>query len=165
MNVNIRKAKVFDVEEILCLYHSLIGTDGCTWSDEYPTRCDVESDLEKASLYVLYDENNKILGVAAAGEDSELEHLKCWNTKILRVCDLARIGILSAYQGRGFGEMLVKYIERDVVKRGFDGIHFLVSKTNPRALALYDKLDYFNVGDAYMYDVDWYCYEKILVKR
>lgn len=162
INLNIRKARVEDISEIMCLYHSLIGTNGCTWSEDYPTLYDVESDLAKSSLYVLCDENNKILGVAAAGEDTELEHLKCWSRDIKRVCDLARIGVRCEYQGEGLGEMLVRYIEKDVVKRDFDGIHFLVSKTNPSALALYDKLNYSNVGEAYIYDVNWYCYEKKL---
>lgn len=36
-------------------------------------------------------------------------------------CDLARIGVLKEYQGKGIAKILVKYIEQDILKRGFDG--------------------------------------------
>ena len=39
----------------------------------------------------------KIIAVAAAGKDNELEHLKCWNKEIIIPCDLARTGVLKAY--------------------------------------------------------------------
>ena len=73
---------------------------------------------------------------------------------------MARIGVLKEYQGKGIAKILVKYIEQDILKRGFDGIHFLVSKTNPKALAVYNKLEYKKCGETVMYDIDWFCYEK-----
>lgn len=36
MQNKIRKAEETDKNQILALYHSLIGTEGCTWSLEYP---------------------------------------------------------------------------------------------------------------------------------
>lgn len=56
----------------------------------------------------------------------------------------------------------MKYIERNVVKRGFDEIHFLVSKTNLYAIAIYDKLGYMSCDECRMYENDWYCYHKRL---
>ena len=63
----------------------------------------------------------KIIAVAAAGKDNELEHLECWNKEIIIPCDLARIGVLKEYQGKGIAKILVKYIEQAILKRGFDG--------------------------------------------
>lgn len=161
MNLEIKKATMNNVNDIITIYQSLIGYPGCTWSEEYPTKEDVENDIKKKSLYVVYDKK-MIIAVATAGKDDELEHLECWNREIKFPCDLARIGVVKEYQNKGIAKGLVRYIEKDVKNRGFDGIHFLVSKTNPRALAVYDKLQYHCCGETIMYDIEWYCYEKNL---
>ena len=161
MKLEIKMAKINDKEEIIKIYKSLIGFPGCTWSNEYPIIEDVEKDINKESLYIAYDDK-KIIAVAAAGKDEELEHLECWSKEIKEPCDLARIGVIKEYQNRGIAKILVKYIEQDVLTRGFDGIHFLVSKTNPKALAVYDRLEYKKCGETIMYDINWYCYEKKL---
>lgn len=161
MKLEIRKATNGDKEIILKIYESLIGYPGCTWSKDYPCLEDIYNDLEKESLYVVL-KRNIIIGVAAAGKDDELKHLDCWNKMIKNPCDLARIGVIKEYQNKGVAKELVKYIEKNVIKRGFDGIHFLVSKTNPRAIALYNSMNYKYCGDTTMYDRDWFCYEKKL---
>ncbi|MCI8641750.1 MAG: GNAT family N-acetyltransferase [Clostridia bacterium] len=163
MSLEIKMAIADDVNEIAKIYKSLIGYPGCTWSEEYPTIEDVENDINKKSLYVMQDKG-KIIAVAAAGKDDELENLECWNKEIKFPCDLARIGVIKEYQNKGIAKELVRYIEKDVINRGFDGIHFLVSKTNPRALALYNNLEYCCCGETIMYDIDWFCYEKKLKK-
>ncbi len=161
MEYKIQMANENNVEEILDIYHSLIGKDGCTWDFDYPNITDVKNDISKNSLYiVLY--NQEIIAVAAAGEDDELKELECYSKDIKRPCDLARIAVKSVYQNKGIAKYLIKYIEQDVIKRGFDGIHFLVSKMNPHAIAVYDKMDYLCCGECIMYEKDWYCYEKKL---
>ena len=60
-----------DLSEIMDLYHSIIGTPGCTWSMDYPNKENVESDIINKSLYILkYDE--KIVAVARQ------DHLTSW---------------------------------------------------------------------------------------
>lgn len=118
--MKIKMAKINDKEEIIEIYKSLIGSPGCTWSDEYPTLEDIERDINNESLYVVCDDK-KIIAVAAAGKDNELEHLECWNKEIKMPCDLAKIGVIREYQGKGIAKILVKYIEQDILKRGFDG--------------------------------------------
>ena len=39
-------ANMNDASEIMDIYHSLIGTQGCTWSLEYPDNATVQSDIE-----------------------------------------------------------------------------------------------------------------------
>ena len=111
MEYKIQMATIENIEEILNIYHSLIGKDGC----------------------------------------------------IKEPCDLARIAVKTKYQNKGIAKYLISYIEKQVIKRGFDGIHFLVSKTNPHAKAVYDKMNYICCGECKMYDKDWYCYEKKLI--
>lgn len=161
MEYRIEMATERDIEEILNIYHSLIGKDGCTWDFDYPNIDDIKNDINKKSLYIVLNDK-EIIAVAAAGEDDELRELDCYSKNIKIPCDLARIAVKTEYQNRGIAKYLISYIETQVVKRGFDGIHFLVSKTNPHAKAVYDKMNYVFCGKYMMYDKDWYCYEKKL---
>ena len=161
MEYIVKMATIENTEEILNIYHSLIGKDGCTWDLDYPNIDDVKNDINKESLYIVLN-NKEIIAVAAAGHDDELKELNCYSKDIKVPCDLARIAVKKEYQNKGIAKYLISYIEKQAIKRGFDGIHFLVSKTNPHAKAVYDKLNYVCCGECVMYDKNWYCYEKKL---
>lgn len=147
-----------DIPEIVNIYHSLIGTPGCTWDLEYPSKESAESDISNESLYVLRTKNdNKIIAVASAGNFDELSHLQ-WKPK--KPCELARIGVIPTMQKQGIGTIILQNIIDKMKEKGFDGIRMLVSKTNPAALALYDKNGFENCGETFMFDINFYCYQK-----
>jgi ribosomal protein S18 acetylase RimI-like enzyme len=150
-----------DKESIISLYESLIGIPGCTWSNEYPTIREVQYDIDNSSLYCLLDDNESIIAVASAGKYDELEGL-LWNKRIKNYCELARVGVKKSMHNKGFGCTILEYVIKDVRKRGFDGIRMLVSKTNPSALALYEKLNFKRCGETKMYGIDFFCYEMVL---
>ena len=52
-NMEFRKAKREEAEEILQLYQSLIGTEYCVWTENYPTEREVEFDLSRDALFCL----------------------------------------------------------------------------------------------------------------
>jgi ribosomal protein S18 acetylase RimI-like enzyme len=144
-----------DFSAIMDFYHSLIGTPGCTWDLDYPHEENVTQDIINNSLYLLKNKQ-EIIATAAAGTSDELQALS-WSTK--NPCDLARIGVASAMQGKGIGTSMLKMVIAAVKKRGYDGIRMLVSKNNSAALALYDKNGFVKCGEVNMYDIDFYCYE------
>lgn len=84
---NIRFAMLEDKDMILSLYHSLIGTPGCTWTMEYPTIEEIEHDIENKSLYCMC-EDNEIVAVATAGHEDGYEHLN-WDLKVQKPCFLS----------------------------------------------------------------------------
>jgi ribosomal protein S18 acetylase RimI-like enzyme len=157
----IRLAKNKDKESILSLYQSLIGISGCTWSMKYPYIEEVQHDIENSSLYCICDNTDSILAVAAAGNDNELDHL-LWNDKMKNPCELARVAVNQSKHNLGLGYAIVEYVIKDVKKRGFDGIRMLVSKSNPSALALYEKFNFHRCGETRMYDIEFFCYEMVL---
>ncbi|MDR0325136.1 MAG: GNAT family N-acetyltransferase [Oscillospiraceae bacterium] len=144
-----------DIPEIIGIYHSLIGTPGCTWNEYYPTEEIARSDIESGSLYIL-KEGAAIVAVAAAGPFDELGSLR-WSPQ--NPCELARIGVVPALHRQGIGTMLLRKVMEAVKKRGFDGIIMLVSKSSPAALALYDRNGFERCGDAFMFGFDFYCYQ------
>ena len=50
-----RRARREEAEEILQLYRSLIGTEYCVWTENYPTEREVEFDLSRNALFCLYE--------------------------------------------------------------------------------------------------------------
>jgi ribosomal protein S18 acetylase RimI-like enzyme len=150
-----------DVPEIVNLYHSLIGTPGCTWDLEYPSKESAQSDIGAGCLYILKQSGcisapAKIVAAASAGTLNELGHLR-WKPK--NPCELARIGVLPSAQRQGVGTLILQNVIAAMKGKGFDGIRMLVSKTNPAALALYDKNGFERCGETFMFEIDFYCYQ------
>ena len=148
-------ARYEDIPEIVSIYRSLVGTPGCTWDNEYPSRETAEEDLDSGSLYIL-KQDGKIVAVVSAGDFGELGDLP-WTPK--NPCELARIGVIPAMQGRGIGTMILQNIMKAMKDKGFDGIRMLVSPTNPAALALYEKNGFERCGETVRFDKDWRCYQ------
>ncbi len=144
-----------DIPEIMKLYQSLVGTAGCAWTADYPNTNTAHSDIDSGSLYVLR-ERNRILAVATATFPDDLEHLK-WAPK--NPCELSRIGVIQAVQGRGIGTMMLQKMIASSKEKGYDGMILLASKTNPAALALYDKNGFERCGEVFMHRIHFYCYQ------
>ncbi len=160
MQYKLRLAEHKDSASIVQLYHAIIGTPGCTWDEEYPSAEDVAEDIKLSCLYCLEDGIGTLVAVAAAGAFEELSHLS-WDARMNKPCELARIGVHPSMQHKGIGAMILKEVIKDCQKRGFDGMRFLVSKTNPGAIALYNKSGFRECGETYMYGHDFYCYQRI----
>lgn len=166
----IRLATEHDKEEIFQLYRSLVGTPGCSWDEDYPALEDIESDLAQHALYVLCSteektDSPKILAAVAAGREADLETVTCWSKDIQHPCGLSRLGVRREFQNQGLATELVRAMEQEALRRGFDGIHFFVSQTNPAALAVYQRLGYHSCGETAMFGINWWCYEKALPEK
>jgi ribosomal protein S18 acetylase RimI-like enzyme len=48
----------------------------------------------------------------------------------------------------------------ELKRQGKKSVHFLVCKTNEKAIRSYDKLNFNTVGECHMYEADYWCYEK-----
>lgn len=150
----IRLAESENAEEIMSLYRSLVGTKGLTWSEDYPLLDDVERDIAEKSLYIAVSDG-EIIAAAGAGVDEEVAEL----SEIENVCSLYRVGVRRDFQRKGTAGKLLEYIKKDVEKRGFCGMFFLVAKGNEPALGLYEKHGFKRKGEAFMFGFDFWCYE------
>lgn len=155
-----RLAEQKDENSILEVYKSIIGTQGCTWHDEYPSMREIRTDIEASSLYCMTDENEKIIAVATAGPLDELCDLT-WDAMMTRPCELARIGVLPIMQRKGIASKLLEFVIEDCKRRGYNDMRFLVAKTNYNALLLYRKFGFREAGEVFRYGHDFYCYYKI----
>lgn len=162
--MKIRRAQSADANSVVALYQSLIGTPGCPWHEDYPTLENAQSDISSASLYLIEDETDKILAVASAVEETDLEDFECWNKLVTNWYDLSRVAVCQAAQGRGLAQELILAIIDKLRDIDSAGLRLLVSRDNWSALALYKKLGFNQVGQCFAYGADWDCYELILSK-
>lgn len=139
--MEIRKAKKEEIDEIVAIYKSLIGYEGCLWNEYYPAREDVENDINDDALYILKDDN-VIKAVAYAGIDKELFLNKCFPSNMRNPRELARVAVRPDFQKQGLAKVLIKYIEKELYLNGIDYIVLTAGKTNEKALKLYKALGY-----------------------
>ena len=149
-NMEFRKAKREEAEEILQLYQSLIGTEYCVWTESYPTEREVEFDLSRNALFCLYEKmpepdereqrarlsegqtvgplpvtRGRLIGTISIDDDPEVEALSCWS-------------------------------------QGYKAAHILVAKDNVKALRSYEKLHFTTAGECELFGHSYWCYEKEL---
>ena len=148
-------ANLKELSEIMDIYHSLVGTPGCTWNLGYPDEATAKSDIGRQLLYVL-KKDGFIVAVASLGEFDELKYLD-WLPE--NPCELSRVGVRPMLQKQGIGTIVLQNIIKTAREKGFDGLVMLVSKINSSALALYDRNGFERCGETFMYDIDFYCYQ------
>ena len=156
------KAAPEDQTEILALYRSLVGTEYCAWTQDYPNETTIQFDMERDALFCLKDEEGKIVGVISIDQDDEVEKLPCWTTALQPAGELSRLGVRIESQNQGVAGKLLKNGMTELKDRGKKSVHFLVCKTNEKAIRAYRKLDFNIVGECRLFGEEWWCYEKSL---
>lgn len=160
--MNFKNAMKDDIDEITKLYQAAIGSPGCTWSMDYPNEEITQGDLERNALFCLKNDTGEIIGAISVDDDKVVEELSCWTADLQPGAELARLVVKAEYQNRGIARKLLIYAMQELAKRGYKSVHFLVSKTNDRALRSYAKLHFTNCGDVDLFGEHWWCYEKAL---
>lgn len=156
------KAVSGDKAEILALYKSLVGTECCAWTEDYPGETDIQFDMERDALFCLKDEEGKIIGVISIDQDEEVEKLSCWREELRPAGELSRLGVRMENQNQGVAGKLLENCMKELMLRGKKSVHFLVCKTNEKAIRAYSKLDFDIVGECRLFGEEWWCYEKEL---
>ena len=144
------------------MYHDAIGSPGCTWSEDYPNEDDTMGDFERNDLFCLKKDDGEIIGAISIDKDDKVESLPCWDAAPRPSAELSRLVVKEKYQNQGIARQLLTYGMQELAKRGYKSVHFLVSKTNERALRSYAKFNFNNRGESDLYDEHWLCYEKEL---
>lgn len=162
MKLYFQKAIKEDIDKISALYSAAIGTDGCTWSLDYPNAEITTGDYERGDLFCLKTEEGEIVGAISVDDDIEVERLACWSKELMPVAELSRLVVKKEYQNQGIARQLLQSGMIELKNRGCRGVHFLVSPGNARALRSYAKLNFSHCGECDLYEHHWYCYEKRL---
>lgn len=152
-----------EADKVLALYRSLVGTLFCAWTADYPSRAEVDFDLSRNALFCLREENTgEIAGVISIDDDPKVETLTCWTPERLPGRELSRLAVWQPYQNQGIARQLMAGAMEELRRQGYRSVHILVAKENKKALASYRVFAYEVVGECFMHEHDYWCYEKEL---
>lgn len=149
-------------ETVLAIYRAMVGTPGCTWSADYPDERDFASDLARGALYCMRGQDGNILGLISVDADETCAALPQWSRAVKKAAELARLAVVSEYQNRGLARRLILSVMEVLKRQGYDAVRYLVSPQNKKALASYAKLDFEYRGATFLYEQEWFMYEKKL---
>lgn len=155
-------AKESDLVNIMELYRSAIGSEGCTWSEDYPNADILQADFRRNALFCCREKSGDIIAAISIDADMTVDALPNWSNNSTgngKAAELARLVVREDYQNRGIARQMIRYMMTELTTRGYDYVHFLVSQSNERALRSYAKLQYENRGEAELFGVTWWCYE------
>ncbi len=161
MYSNITLAKESDREQLMKLYKEQLGREFCAWDEDYPSEDTIDFDLSRDALFVM-KENNTIIAAISIEIDEDVDSLECWDRNLFPGGELARVAVTPSMQGKGIARMMMEHGMKALKERGYKSIHFLVNKYNEPAIRSYAKFGFNVVGECYMYDQDFLCYEKEL---
>ena len=157
----IKRAVEADKEEILALYRTrLYGP--ADWNEYYPNEETIEFDLSRDALFVMKNDAGELIATISIDEDEEVDSLTVWDENIAPAGELARLCVREDMQNQGIARQLLQHGMEELKKQGKRSVHFLVCKTNKKALRSYEKLHFDVVGESDLFDEDWWCYEKEL---
>ncbi len=162
MNFTFDKANERDLPGVLNIYRTSIGQKGCPWNTEYPSEETIRFDMERDALFVLRDEDQEVAGCVSIDDDDEVKKLEFWDKEHVPAAELSRLGVLEKYQNAGLGRRLLDEGTEELKKQGYRAVHFMVYKYNERAIRAYSKSGFSVVGETFMYNEDFICYEKFL---
>lgn len=148
-----------DKEEILSLYKKQIGREFCPWNEHYPTMEEIHFDLSRDSLFIMKD-GEKIIAAASIDQDEQVEQLDCWSSALAPGAEMSRLAVDPEYQNQGLAREMLLHGMAVMKERGYKSIHFLVNKHNVKALNSYNHLSFDIVGECFMYEQPFLCYEK-----
>lgn len=155
-----RKAKLNEGKEILALYHSVLGSEFTTWSEEYPSMETIEGDCAAGTLYVM-EEGGKIIGAISIEPENMLDELPCWQYRS-GAREVGRVVVAEAYRGRGIARKMLGEVEKIFQQSGCRAVHLLVACQNKPAIRTYEKAGYKFYDKHDLYGHTFYACEKML---
>jgi ribosomal protein S18 acetylase RimI-like enzyme len=150
-----------DREQILALYEMQKGREFCAWDEDYPSNETIDFDLSRDALFII-KEDDKVIAAISLEVDEAVDSLECWNKELFPGGELARVAVDPSMQGKGIARKLMQRGMDELKARGYKSIHFLVNKYNKKAISCYSHFGFNVVGECFMYDQDFLCYEKEL---
>jgi GNAT superfamily N-acetyltransferase len=165
-----RKADTSEIPEIWdIIQHAILRRkeDGSTqWQDGYPNPEVLQKDIEKATGYVLTEENS-IIGYSAVAINEEPEYANIkgkWQTNEDFIV-FHRLAISSTHLGKGLAKMIFQFIEDFAINNQIYSIKADTNSDNLAMLNIFDQLGYSYCGEVYFRGSPRKAFEKVLLKK
>lgn len=162
MTDRIRPATAGDSEEIMRLYRSELGRDFCPWTDAYPAPENIADDIADRRLFILRERNGRLIAAISHEDDPDVDILPCWDPALQPSAEFARLAVLPDMQDHGIARIMVSFMMDHLRRIGFRSVHFLVNRSNEKAIRSYAPFGCRVAGECEMYGQHFLCYEKQL---
>lgn len=155
------------VGEVLSLCVQKMRAEGIDqWDDVYPTVATLAADQGAGALYVASAAGLPIAGAVVLDERQETEYAAvAWAARPPRVGVVHRLMVHPAFQGRGLGTHLMRFVELRARRLGYGAIRLDSFTSNPRSLRLYQRLGYREAGPVTFRKGLFRCFEKDLAGK
>lgn len=147
-----------DAEEILALYRTFLH-GAADWNEYYPNEETIEFDLSRNALFVMKDDNGRVIATISVDDDKEVEELPCWNKALSPSAEFSRLCVSRDMQNRGIAKAMIRYVFDVLRKEGNRSVHILVKTGHTTALSLYSSIGFRVVGECNLFDKDFVCME------
>lgn len=149
-----RLGKAEDLDSICRLVKSAIESmenQGIQqWDEVYPAREDFAADIQKETLYTVF-ENDVLAAVYVLNRECDPEYHDCkWECNDETAYIIHRLCVSPAVQHKGVGKEILNHIEKQLISMGAESVRLDVFTQNPYAIRLYEKAGYIKRGYA-----DW----------
>lgn len=150
-----------DIPELMALVRQNAALPYSHWDEEYPAAENLEYDIRLGALYRIEDENGTLAGMISMGPPQETDEL-CWPVETGPVCELSRLALTPALHGQGLGTEAFRQALAYAEGLGYRSFRLLVVTDFSRGIRIYEKLGFARVGEATMWELPYYLYQKIL---
>ncbi len=132
--MKLRKALEMEIDTVYKMCEDVKKTYPL-WDEGYPIYDNFYESFEEGGLYVL-DCGGEIVGSI------------CLETGITNdnYLSLSRFMVKESERHKGYGKFIFQEMEKVVLKRGYEGIEFMVHKDHPFAFKMYESFGYKNMG-------------------
>lgn len=151
-----------DLDGVMGLYHMALGSPGCVWNENYPDRELISQDIQAGDLYGIRNADGVVIAAVAKDRDEEVDSLPFWTKEYAPGAELARLVVHKRWKNQGLARVLHIQMQKELAKRGFHSVHFLVAEVNEPARRSYEALEYSFRGETDLFGHHYFCYEKRL---
>lgn len=149
--LKIEKGKISEINQLFQIYlngkNDLAKKDIYQWTNNYPTRSIIESDLKKAILFVLKN-GKEIIGAINISKEQEPEYETInWEFDNSKVLVIHRLVIDPKYQGKGYARKLMDFAEKFAIENNYSSIRLDAYSQNKRVIDFYEKRKYIIRGN------------------
>ena len=107
------------------------------WDEIYPARCDFEKDIKNETLYLAFVKDKLAALYVISSECDEQYRRGRWEGEDETACVLHRFCVSPEYQNKGIGRTVLRHIEEQTRKMGYESLRLDTFTENPFAQKLY----------------------------
>jgi ribosomal protein S18 acetylase RimI-like enzyme len=163
--MNIIKASPSDLVEVLYLLRVCVlemNSKGLVYCDLQNILA--KNDIENNTVF-LYKQNEVCLGMIVLDTDQDPEYKSVeWMAASHKPLVAHRLMVHPNWRNQGIAKQILTFAEHYAQENGFTSLRLDVYSENQEAVALYNNLNYKQLGEiTYHYQkVPFYCFEKII---